>query len=101
MATAVLGGTDSKLRRVVFLYRTKTYTQYTHETHCKSPNQEVPANILMNNPICNGICEQLNGSQKMITIQSSTSGASTSLDEIEVKIGCRFIPTIDEKYKQR
>ena len=97
MATALLGEANSKLRRAVFLYRTQTYTQYTHETHCKSPNQEVPADILMNNPRCNGVCVQLNGSQKMITIQSSTSGIS--LGEIEVKIGCRFIPTIDETYK--
>ena len=97
MAKAIIGERNSRLRRIVFLYRTQTYTQHLHETHCTSPNQGVPVEILANNPRCGGFCEQTHGIQKMITIQPSSTGIG--LSEIEVKVGCRFIPTVDEIYK--
>ena len=80
---------DSHLRKVAYLYQSSTYKQYLEETKCQFPSETVPPEIQNRDPRCNGRCEQLHGSQLMITLQPSP--LKFSLTDIEVKIGCTFI----------
>jgi len=80
---------DSRLRKVAYLYQSSTYRQYLEEFQCQFPGETVPPEIRKRNPRCNGQCEQLHGSQLMITLQPSP--LKFSLTDIEVKIGCTFI----------
>ena len=86
---------DSHLRTVAYLYQSSTYKQYLEEIKCQFPRETVPSEIQNRDPRCNGRCEQLHGSQLMITLQPSP--LKFSLTDIEVKIGCTFISIKDDE----
>ena len=88
---------DSRLRKVAYLYQSTTYKQYLKESQCQFPGVAVPADIQQRDSRCNGICEQLHGSQLMITLMPSP--LKFSLTDIEAKVGCMFVSNNDETNK--
>ena len=82
---------DSRLRKVAYIYQSSTYKQLLNETECQHPVYEEDQNKLIDkkDPRCNGRCEQLHGSQMMITLQPSP--LQFSMTDIEIKIGCTFL----------
>ena len=81
---------NTKVRQVAFLYQSIQYKQYLNEIQCRFPGVAVPENIRNNDSRCDGECQQLYGSQLVITLQPSP--LNLNLTTIEMKIGCNFVP---------
>ena len=96
-ALGIIWNPDSRLRKVAYLYQSSTYKQILEEIQCQFPNVEVPSEVQNRDSRCNGQCEQLHGSQLMITLQPSP--LKFRLTDIEVKIGCTFVAANDESNK--
>ena len=78
------------VRQVAFLYQSIQYKQYLNEIQCRFPGETVPESIRNNDTRCDGECQQLYGSQLVITLQPSP--LNMNLTTIEMKIGCKFVP---------
>ena len=96
-ALGIVWNQDSRLRRVAYLYQTKTYKQHLYEIECRFSNQTGENEVEDGYSRCEGRCEQRHGSQLMITLWPSP--LKFSLTNIEVKAGCQFISINDEDYK--
>ena len=83
---------DTGNKRLVFLYQSTRYKQFLREIRCLV--SEGLENIRLNNTRCIGRCQQEYGSQLVIALQSSPLGLNLTM--IDVKIGCKFVPSNDE-----
>ena len=72
-----------------YLYQDTRYKQFLQETLCQFPDTDVPEYIRNDNSRCDGRCQQLHGTQLMITIHHSP--LSYTLAHIDIKTGCTFI----------